>query len=375
MEIGSIDEVEETLNLDNQPSDYLDFVEAEGIPNHTGLMIYDVNNVETAPWDRTGQRGAFINLYGMEGATDIQVHELEGRGETKQIRHLHEQIVYVSQGSGMTVIGEGENEQSFEWKTDSLFFVPPNTPYKHVNLSEEEPARLLAETPLPQLLTMVRNERFIFENDFDFWSDVDSEDYYDTDGALMEKSPDSGMSNKAPVYWLANFIPDIAKFDKLEANTLRGAGGATVGFPFPQTSMYSHISEFPTGTYKKAHRHHPGANVCILSGEGYTLMWRPEWDEKVKMDWQAGSLFTPPARWYHQHFNTGSTPARYFALHGTQLGTLKESNIFDSSMSFNQIEYTEEDPAIRELYEETLREQGIESNMPDDCYTDPEFEF
>lgn len=375
MEIASVAGVEETINLDNQPSAYLDFVEGEGIPNHTGLMVYDINDVATEPWPRTGQEGAFINLYGMEGATDIQVHHLAGQGETNRIKHLYEQIVYVSQGSGMTVIGDGENERSFEWQKDSLFFIPHNTPYKHVNLSAAEPARLLAETPLPQLLTMVRNERFIFENDFDFWSEEGAEDYYDADGIRMDDSPDSGMSNKAPVYWVANFIPDIGKFDKLEANKLRGAGGATVGFPFPQTSMYSHISEFPPGTYKKAHRHHPGANVCIQSGEGYTLMWRPEWDHKVKMEWKGGSLFTPPARWYHQHFNTGSSPARYFALHGTQLGTLKESNIFDSSMPFNQIEYTEEDAAVRELYEETLREQGIESNMPDDCYTDSNFEF
>ncbi len=69
------------------------------------------------------------------------------------------------------------------------------------------------------------------------------------------------------------------------------------------------MAVFPALTYKKAHRHRPGAVITILAGEGYSVMWQ-EGKEKVVIPWHEDSVFVPPDRWFHQHFNTSSSPTR-----------------------------------------------------------------
>ena len=379
MDVISVSEAEERLDLDNVPPTYRRFQEQEGIPIHRGLVINDWHQLETSEWDRIGQRGAFINLYGNDGVNDLQLQEIEPGGKTKELRHLHDQLVFVTQGNGLTVVGEGDRKVEFEWNKNSLFFIPPNTPYRHVNVSGDKPAKLMADTPLPQVFNTVPNTEIIFDPPGNWWDQFRESDLYARESSLqvVEADSEDRISGIPPgtVYWDANLIPDIESFDKLDENTLRGAGGTSVIFPFRKSGLYAHISEFPVGRYKKAHRHHPGANVSVLSGEGFSLMWCDMFEEKVRIDWSRGSTFTPPARWFHQHFNLGDSPARYFAMHGLNLGALEDGGTFDSTREDNQIEYTEEDPEVREYFRSELEQRGIEWTMPDECYTNPDYEF
>ena len=41
----------------------------------------------------------------------------------------------------------------------------------------------------------------------------------------------------------------------------------------------------------------------------------------------------------------------------------------------DQIEYPREDPFIRRKFEEELAKRGIKSIMPDECYTNPDYEW
>ena len=65
-----------------------------------------------------------------------------------------------------------------------------------------------------------------------------------------------------------NFVSDthtVKLFDYRE----RGKGGTNLKFDMAGGAMGSHISEFPVGSYKKGHRHGPGAQIVILNGKGH----------------------------------------------------------------------------------------------------------
>jgi hypothetical protein len=173
--------------------------------------------------------------------------------------------------------------------------------------------------------------------------------------------------------WHGNFFPDFKAWDKLEPFWGRGAGGTTVGFTHPGSPLRGHMSVFDAQTYKKGHRHGPGIVIIIPTGEGYSIMWPDGQKPGVGhvIPWQEGSIFVPPNRWFHQHFNVGSGPGRYLALSPART----ESDPSWASDPNRQIEYPNEDPFIRETFEKELAKRGLKSIMPEDCYKDPNFEW
>ena len=83
--------------------------------------------------------------------------------------------------------------------------------------------------------------------------------------------------------------------------------------------------------------------------------------------WQEASAFVPPNRWFHQHFNVGGARARYLALHPpTQFHGYTDESVGD--LSNDQIEYADEDPWIRQKFEEELAKRGLTSLMPEEAY-------
>lgn len=138
-----------------------------------------------------------------------------------------------------------------------------------------------------------------------------------------------------------------------------------MGFLMSDNACSVHISEFPPGTYKKAHRHGAGAHVIILGGEGYSMLhFEGKEDERIKADWKDGSIFSPQHWEYHQHFNTGPTPARYLACTFGRAVVVSQNAHADT----NQIEYPDEDPAVYELYEAECLKRGAEIVLPRPAY-------
>src|SRR5439155_13638894 len=82
-------------------------------------------------------------------------------------------------------------------------------------------------------------------------------------------------------------------------------------------------------------------------------------DNPGKIDWKAGSIISPPYFWYHQHFNTGDTKARYWAI--TEGDFPKRLGI---PLDVEQIEAPQEDPAIKKRFERELGRQMVGAILP-----------
>ncbi len=111
-------------------------------------------------------------------------------------------------------------------------------------------------------------------------------------------------------------MPDAVNSAADQPPSERGAGGGPHYIRFNMAQRLDeqpHLCNSRSATYKKATRTGPGAHVIILGGEGYSLMW-PEGEEPKRYDWEIGTMIVPPNMWYHQHFNTGTTPSRYLAF-------------------------------------------------------------
>jgi hypothetical protein len=88
-----------------------------------------------------------------------------------------------------------------------------------------------------------------------------------------------------------------------------------------------------------------------------------------RYDWKPGSMIVPPANWFHQHFNSGNGPARYLALrwgsrkyYGINGETSSKTDL-DVKLGGNQIEYEDEDPIVRQMFEEACAKAGETSQM------------
>ena len=132
------------------------------------------------------------------------------------------------------------------------------------------------------------------------------------------------------------------------------------------------MSVFPAGTYKKAHRHGPGYMIVIPAGEGYSVMW-PEGGEKVVIPWHEASLFVPPNRWFHQHFNIAAAPARYLAIHPPRGFSGISEKVEDRAR--DQIEYPDEEPWIRSKFKEELARKQLVRLMPEEAYINRNYEW
>jgi hypothetical protein len=330
---------------------YVRWVEAEGLDIIGAHYVPDLNTVELKPWDRRGGRGVFINHEASRTSNDCYVCEIPAAGKLAPQRQLFEEMVLVLSGHGSTSVwNDAGAKVTFEWGPGSLFAIPLNTRYQHFNGSGTTAARFVSSTNMPPIINLYDEPEFVFNTPHDFTGRFNGEPDY-----FADKDEREGLLLKT------NFVADAVGLPLNEAKE-RGAGGGHIRFMMANGSMNSHISQFPVATYKKGHRHGPGAHVIILTGEGFSLMW-PEGEEPTRYEWQPGTLIVPPNMWYHQHFNTGDTPARYLAFKHEAVSIRNAQGVpkawISRRIGGDQIDYADESAVVRETFVAALAKRGL----------------
>jgi oxalate decarboxylase/phosphoglucose isomerase-like protein (cupin superfamily) len=359
---------------------YGKWIKEQGVPVHEGHGLEDVRELAMSPWQRMGGRGAIIQLYGMEGLTGMYVAEIPPGGALEPERHLYEEIICILDGNGATEIWhEGKKKQSFEWGKYSVFAPPLNTHHRMIN-GGREPARFLAITNAPLVMDVFHNPEFVFNCPYTFSDRYDGQsDYFNVGSKRYELDRQH--------IWETNFIADVIAAS-LGARDIKGAGVELTQFELAGNGLIGHVSQWPAGRYHKAHYHGPGAVLLGLQSSGYVLLWPKEAgarpyekgneDQIVELQWREGSVYCPPDKWFHQHFNTGAQPARHLALRYSgrlfPLGFRVAGKVMmqgEDGAPYTSIrdggtliEYEDEDPEIRRRYQAKLRQNGVEDRMP-----------
>ena len=235
-----------------------------------------------------------------------------------------------------------------------MFAIPLNCWHQHFNGSGQAPARYVAVTNAPPVINLYEDVAFVFNTKHDFKNRFNGEpDYF------------SAKGEQKGLLLVTNFVADAVNLPLISAKE-RGAGGGHIRFNMAKGSMNSHISQFPIGTYKKGHAHGPGAHVIILSGEGYSLMW-PEGDEPRRYDWEVGTLIVPPNMSFHQHFNTGTAPARYLAFKHEVVSIRNAQGVpkawISRRLGGDQIDYSDEMPMVQRMFADELAKRGLAPRM------------
>jgi oxalate decarboxylase/phosphoglucose isomerase-like protein (cupin superfamily) len=345
---------------------YIRWVKSEGLEIHSAMYQPNLHTIELKPWARRGGSGVFLNHDASRTSNDAYVCEIPPGKQLAPQRQLFEEMIYILDGRGATAVWNDAGARvTFEWKAGAIFAIPLNTNHQHFNASGRDPVRFVSVTNAPTIINAFGDLEFVFNTRYDFRERFNgASDYF------ANKGEQKGLLLET------NFVADAVNLPLIAAGE-RGAGGGHIRFSMAMGSMNSHISQFPVGTYKKAHAHGPGAYVIVMSGGGFTLMW-PEGQKPLRFDWREGSLIVPPNMWFHQHFNTGTSPARYLAFKSEGVAIRNAQGVpkawISRRLGGHQIDYADESPEVRQSFSEALARHGLQPRM-DEAYAAEKLEL
>ncbi|TMG93100.1 MAG: cupin domain-containing protein [Betaproteobacteria bacterium] len=286
---------------------YTRWVKNEGLEIISGLHVPDLHTVELKPWPRRGGRGVFINHDASRTSNDCYVCEISPGKELAPQRQLFEEMIYVLDGRGSTAVWNDAGQRVQFEWKAGAIFAIP------LNASHQH---FNGSGKEPVRYVAVTNAPPVMN----LYGDVDF--VFGTKYDFRERfgGEPNYFANKGEQRGLlldTNFVADAVNLPLVAANE-RGAGGGHIRFSMAK-----------------------------------------------------GSMIVPPNMWYHQHFNTGTTPARYLAFKHEVVAVRNSQGVpkawISKRVGGDQIDYADEAPIVRTLFAEALSRHGLKPRM-DDAY-------
>jgi quercetin dioxygenase-like cupin family protein len=201
-----------------------------------------VQNLPLFDWKRRGGRGHFIQLYGTETKWGGYVVEVPPGGALNPEKHMYEEIFLVVEGRGSTEVWqEGDKKKlTFEWQKGSMFSIPMNAWYRHVNATSGG-ALLLAGNTAPNVLNQLNNVDAVFNNPFIFRDRFSGDEDFFKPKDEISPDPVRGLAQRK-----TNFIPDVINCE-LPLDNRRSVGYRRVEPAMTNNQFYFWIGQHVHG--------------------------------------------------------------------------------------------------------------------------------
>ena len=254
---------------------YENWARAEGVPIHRAASL-DLLRAQTAPWKRFGVEGAICHLDGRDDFLTVFLYDLAKGAASAPMKHIYEEVFYVLSGHGTAELElPGGGRSTLEWRPKTLFSAPMNARIAIHNASGER-ARIAGVNDLRYLMSLYRNEKFLFEN-----------------------------PNEFPARANGAFAVDC---EALPAGPMARPNEAVAPIVLANGSIGCDLVEIAPGKYGRAARQMFGALMFGVAGEGMTLSWVDEPREAAKTPWRHGVAHAATGMEFHQRFNLGAAP-------------------------------------------------------------------
>ncbi len=264
---------------------------------------------------------------------DARVIEIPGGQTTSTHRHLHDAIIFVVEGHGVSVI-DGEPH---EWTAWDALHTPAWSWHRHQNRDAARPARLLAITdaPLIEALGLQKIE------------DIGSRE------PPLEGAPSGSVAS--PTVAGSFYERELARAgqargEQAAARKITRYGDVTFrvsprgtrasllidrSLAFRTSGLSMAMFQIPPGKAQARHRHPGEAILYIVRGRGYSVI-----DER-RYEWEAGDAVLVHHYCWHQHFNADpGRPAIVIRMH------MWESIIEIMQAAMDPVPLYEDDPSM-----------------------------